>query len=107
MSSLEPLTLEQLRHLPEYTALSRARHKIVWPLATVTIVAYFALILAIAFHPQVLGQPIGAGVTSLGVVLGLGIILFCLVITGIYVHYANTVLEPLAQAVRAKAGATR
>ena len=106
MTSFEPLTLDQLRHLPEYAALSRARQKIVWPLAAATIIAYFALILAIAFRPELLGQPIGAGVTSLGVALGLGIILFCMVITGIYVHYANTVLEPLAQAVRAKAGAT-
>lgn len=106
MPSFEPLTLDQLRHLPEYTALSRARQKIVWPLAAATITTYFALILAIAFYPELLGQPIGAGVTSLGVVLGLGVIFFCLLVTGIYVHYANRVLEPLAQAVRAKAGAT-
>jgi uncharacterized membrane protein (DUF485 family) len=37
-------------------------------------------------------------------VLGLGVILFCMVITGIYVHYANTVLEPLERAIRQKAG---
>jgi len=104
MSANESLTLDDLQRLPEYIALTRARHRILWPLASVTILAYFALILAIAFFPQALGEPIGKGVTSLGVVLGLGIILFCLVITGIYVRYANKVLEPLAQAIRTKAG---
>lgn len=88
-----------IHNLPEYAALTRARKKITWPLAAAVIVAYFALILTIAFDPVALGAPVGAGVTSIGVVLGLGIIFFCMIVTGIYVYYANTVLEPLNQAV--------
>jgi uncharacterized membrane protein (DUF485 family) len=90
--------------LPEYAALTRARKKIMWPLSLATIVAYFALILTIAFNPTALGNPIGDGVTSIGMVLGLGVILFCMVITGIYVYYANRVLEPLTRAIVQKAG---
>jgi uncharacterized membrane protein (DUF485 family) len=95
---------DAIRRLPEYQALTRARKKIMWPLSLATIVVYFALILAIAFYPAALGTPIADGVTSVGMVLGLGVILFCMVITGIYVHYANSVLEPLARAIRQKAG---
>ena len=95
---------ESIHQLPEYAALTRARNKIVWPLSAATILVYFALILTIAFEPQSLGAPIGDGVTSLGVVLGLGVIFFCLVITGIYVYYANRVLEPLTQAILKKVG---
>lgn len=95
---------DAIRQLPEYQALTRARKKIMWPLSLATIVVYFALILAIAFYPAALGTPIADGVTSVGMVLGLGVILFCMVITGIYVHYANSVLEPLARAIRQKAG---
>ncbi|WP_082191361.1 DUF485 domain-containing protein [Cellvibrio sp. pealriver] len=95
---------ETIRQLPEYAALTRARKKIMWPLSLATIIAYFALILTIAFHPTTLGQPIGDGVTSIGMVLGLGVIVFCLLITGIYVYYANRVLEPLTQAIVKKAG---
>jgi uncharacterized membrane protein (DUF485 family) len=96
---------ETIRQLPEYAALTRARKKIMWPLSLATIVAYFALILTIAFDPASLGNPIGDGVTSIGMVLGLGVILFCMVITGIYVFYANRVLEPLTRAIVQKAGA--
>lgn len=96
---------ETIRQLPEYAALTRARKKIMWPLSLATIVAYFALILTIAFNPTVLGNPVGEGATSIGVVLGLGVILFCMVITGIYVYYANRVLEPLTRAIVQKAGA--
>lgn len=98
------MQLDAIRQLPEYAALTRARKKIMWPLSLATITAYFALILTIAFHPTTLGQPIGDGVTSIGMVLGLGVILFCMVITGIYVYYANHVLEPLTRAIVKKAG---
>lgn len=95
---------EQIRQLPEYIELTRARKKIVWPLSIAVIAAYFALILAIAFSPASLGAPIGDGVTSIGVALGLGIIVYCMIITGIYVTYANRVIEPLTRAVAKKAG---
>jgi uncharacterized membrane protein (DUF485 family) len=98
---------EQIRQLPEYAELTRARKKIVWPLSIAVIVAYFALILAIAFSPASLGTPIGNGVTSIGVALGLGIIVYCMVITGIYVTYANRVIEPLTRAIAKKAGALK
>jgi uncharacterized membrane protein (DUF485 family) len=96
------ISTDKIRALPEYAALTRARNKIIWPLSVIVILAYFSLIMAIAFDPQSLGTPIGDGVTSLGVVLGLGIILFCLVITGVYVFYANHVLEPLTRAITQK-----
>lgn len=99
------MTPDKIRALPEYQALTRARKKIVWPLSVATILGYFALILTIAFSPASLGTPVSGGVTSVGIVLGLGIILYCLVITGIYVSYANRVLEPLTKAIAQKAGA--
>lgn len=98
---------ETIRQWPEYEALTRARKKIVWPLSIVMIVAYFALILAIAFVPESLGNPISDGVTSIGITLGLGIILLCFVVTGIYVYYANRVLEPLNRAILKKAEALK
>lgn len=98
---------ETIRQWPEYAALTRARKKIMWPLSIVIIAAYFALILAIGFTPESLGNPIGTGVTSIGITLGLGIILLCFAITGIYVYYANRVLEPLNQAIIKKAEALK
>lgn len=95
---------DQIRLLPEYVELTRARKKIVWPLSIAVIAAYFALILTIAFSPTSLGAPIGDGVTSIGVALGLGIIVYCMIVTGIYVTYANRVIEPLTRAIAKKAG---
>lgn len=97
------LSTQAIRQLPEYSALIRARQRIIWPLASLTIAAYCALILAIAFAPEWLGQSLSGGTTSIGMALGLGMILLCLIITGIYVVYANRVLEPLSRAIVARA----
>lgn len=97
----------KIHDLPEYKALTQARHRIVWPLAVITLLGYFGLVLMIAFSPSSLGQPVAQGVTSLGVVLGLSTIFLCFIVTGIYVYYANHVIEPLTKAVIAKAEATK
>ena len=96
------ISTDKIHSLPEYAALTRARNKIVWPLSAAVILVYFAFILTIAFEPQALATTLGTGVTSMGVVLGLGVIIFCLVITGVYVYYANHVLEPLARRIHQK-----
>lgn len=92
-------TVDDIKHQPEYQALTRARARVTWTLSAAVILVYFALILLIAFTPDSLGDPIGDGVTSIGIALGLGVIFFCFIVTGIYVYYANHVLEPLTRAV--------
>lgn len=98
------LTPDQIRQMPEYQALTKARKKILVPLSIITVVAYFALVLAIGFFPEALGISFIGGTTSWGVALGLGLILLCFVITGIYVTYANRVIEPLVKKIQANAG---
>ena len=97
------LTPDQIRQMPEYLALTKARKKILIPLSIAIIVAYFALVTAIGFFPESLGLSLWGGTTSIGVGLGLALILFCFVITGIYVRYANRVLEPLITQIQKKA----
>jgi uncharacterized membrane protein (DUF485 family) len=97
------LTPDQIRQMPEYIALTKARKKILTPLSLAIIVAYFALILTIGFSPKVLGISFLGGTTSIGVALGLALILLCFVITGIYVTYANRVIEPLVKKIQDKA----
>ncbi|MBM3619001.1 MAG: DUF485 domain-containing protein [Alphaproteobacteria bacterium] len=93
-----------IRSLPEYQALIEAKSRIGWILSLSVIIVYFALILFIAFAPASLGTAIGSGVTSVGIVLGLGVIFFCFLVTGYYVHYANTKIEPLSKALLDKVG---
>ncbi len=74
---------------PRYIALVRRRRRLSWALTAIILIAYFGFILAVAFAKPLLARPIGAGVTSLGIPLAIGVILLGFVLTAIYVSHAN------------------
>ena len=74
---------------PKYHELRRKRNFFGWTLTVLMLVVYFGYIALIAFNKPFLAQPIGSGVTTLGIPIGLGVIIFTIVITGIYVRRAN------------------
>jgi uncharacterized membrane protein (DUF485 family) len=74
---------------PKYHELRRKRNMFGWSLCALMMVVYYGYIALIAFNKPFLAQPVGAGVTSLGIPIGLGVIIFTIVITGIYVRRAN------------------
>eukprot|EP01035_Chromulina_nebulosa_P035795 gene35795-48134_t len=80
---------------PRYQVLMRRRGRFAWLLTAIMLAAYFGYILLIAFDKAFLAQPIAGGVTSLGIVIGFGIILLAIALTGLYVHRANTEFDAL------------
>mgnify|MGYP001200820953 FL=1 len=74
---------------PKYHELRRKRSTFGWPLTIIMMVVYYGYIALIAFNKPFLAQPIGDGVTSLGIPIGMGVIIFTIIITGIYVRRAN------------------
>ena len=53
------------------------------------LVVYFGFIGLIAFDKALLAMKVGGGTASLGLFLGVGVILFAFILTGIYVQRAN------------------
>ncbi|WP_333844402.1 DUF485 domain-containing protein [Pelomicrobium sp.] len=80
---------------PRYQALVTRRSRFAWALAAIMLAIYFAFILAIAFDPTLLGRPLGSGVTTVGIPIGIGIIVVAFVLTGVYVYRANTEFDAL------------
>ena len=74
---------------PKYHELCRKRNSFGWLLTIIMMVVYYGYIALIAFNKPFLAQPIGAGVTSVGIPIGMFVIIFTIVITGIYVRRAN------------------
>lgn len=74
---------------PKYHELKRKRSSFGWLMTALMMVVYYGYIALIAFNKPFLAQPIGAGVTSLGIPIGMAVIVFTIVITGIYVRRAN------------------
>ena len=62
-------------------------------------VCYFGFILLVAFGKPFLSQRIGDGVTTIGIPIGLGVIVFTILITGYYVRRANREFDDLTEQV--------
>lgn len=75
---------------PKYHALRRKRNRFGWTLTALMMLVYYGYIALIAFDKSFLAQPIANGVTTIGIPMGLGVIVFTVVITGIYVRRANS-----------------
>ena len=74
---------------PKYHELKRKRSSFGWLLTILMLLVYYGYIGLIAFDKELLAKPLGAGVTTLGIPIGLGVIVFTVLITGLYVRRAN------------------
>lgn len=88
---------------PKYHELRRKRTLFGWTLTVLMLVVYFGYIALIAFNKPFLAQPIGNGVTTLGIPIGMGVIVFTILITGIYVNRANGEYDTLTAEILAEA----
>jgi len=81
---------------PKYLELARRRGRLAWTLSIIVCVIFYGFILMIAFTPGILTAPISDGsVIPLGLPLGVGVIVACCLLTGIYVYEANMVFDPM------------
>ena len=74
---------------PKYHELRRKRNSFGWLLTALMLIVYYGYIALIAFNKPFLATPLGAGVTSIGIPIGMGVIVFTVVITAVYVRRAN------------------
>jgi uncharacterized membrane protein (DUF485 family) len=87
--------VDKIQKNPKYQELRSKRSSFGWTLTLLMMVVYYGYIALIAFNKPFLAQPIGAGVTTLGIPLGMGVIVFTVVITAIYVRRANSEFDAL------------
>ncbi len=91
--------IQKIQSHPKYLELKSKRNGFGWFLTMFMMVVYYGYISLIAFNKPFLAQPIGAGVTSLGIPIGMGVIVFTIVITAIYVRRANSEFDDLTAAI--------
>ena len=97
--SMAPQGFEAIRRNPNYIALVRQRSTLGWALAAIMLIIYFGFILLIAYAPKFLGTPIGAGVMTIGIPIGLAVIVSAFLLVGIYVLRANATYDRLTREI--------
>ena len=94
----------QVLDSPEFRALARAKDRISLVLTLLILAVYYGYIWLIAYHRGFLARKLTAHIT-VGIPVGIGVILCAWVLTGIYVWWANTRYDRMVRDVRKKLGA--
>ena len=89
---------------PKYHELKSKRSSFGWMLTILMMIVYYGYIALIAFNKEFLSGKLGEGVTTVGVPIGMGVIIFTIVITGIYVRRANSEFDALTAEILKKEG---
>lgn len=98
---MNEVIVARIRSNPQFSELLAKRGRLGWILSGIMLAIYFAFILTIAFAPQSLAVPLSAGsVVTVGIPVGIVIIVSAFVLTGIYVHKANTEFDRLTNAIK-------
>lgn len=93
-------TYERIRANPKFQQFVSKRNKYSIVMSILMIIAYYGYILLIAFDKPFLATKMGPGmVTSIGIPMGVGVIVFTIVLTWIYVRRANTEFDAEAEAI--------
>ncbi len=98
---------ERLRRIsddPRYQRLVRVRGRLAWALSLVMVAIFFGYMLLVAFAGPFLAMPIGTLTTTIGMPIGLFVILSAIGLTGGYVAYANRRFDADAAALLADHG---
>jgi uncharacterized membrane protein (DUF485 family) len=91
--------LAKIEQDPNYQELVRRRSSLGWMLSLIMLIVYFGFILLVAYAPRFLGTPIGAGVITIGIPIGLTVIVLAFLLTGIYVSKANSSYDVLIRRI--------
>ena len=91
-------TLQRIEADPNYQKLVSERKSFGWTLAIITLVIYYGYIAIVAFAPSVIAVKVSGDIT-VGIILGVAIILASILLTGIYVLRANSEYDDLTNAI--------
>lgn len=91
--------LHRIAEDPKYRALVARRGRISWILSSLVLVIFFGYMLLVAFAGSFLGTPIGNMTTTIGIPIGIFVILSSILLTGIYVRMANRQFDAAADVI--------
>jgi uncharacterized membrane protein (DUF485 family) len=96
--------VHRIESMPHYQQLVRDRTRFGWLLAFAMLIVYYGFILLIAFNKEALSVPLAGGATTTGIPVGLFVIVFTVLITGMYVRHANHRYDELVAAIHRELG---
>jgi len=97
---MSEMVRDRIQSNPKFQQLVQKRNAYSFVMIALVMICYYGYILLIAFNREFLATKLGAGMTtSIGVPMGVGVILFTIAVTWIYVRRANTEFDTEMDAI--------
>jgi uncharacterized membrane protein (DUF485 family) len=93
--------IDKIKSNPDYQKLVSTRSSFAIKLSLAVLIVYFTFILTIAFNPSALSIPLSPdSVTTIGIPIGVAVILFAFILTGVYTKRANSEFDDLSNKIK-------
>ena len=89
--------VERVQRNPKYQQLKQARSRFGWTLAILMLIVYYGYIGLIAFDKEFLARPLGTGVTTIGIPIGMAGLGFTIPILGLCGRRARSEYDALTR----------
>lgn len=97
--SIKPEDVKKILESEKFKTLVRKRVSVSFSLTILMLVVYFGFILLIAFNKEFLATKIGEHLT-IALPIGIGVIIFAWLLTGIYIRWANSSYDKSVRELR-------
>jgi len=95
---LSDTQVDRIRRNPDFIELTRSRKSFGWTLTIIMLLIYYGYIVLVAYQKPLIAQPLFGSIT-VGLVLGLGVIVSAIILTGVYVLRANSTYDELSRRI--------
>ena len=95
---MDDAVVKRIQSDPNYVKLVAERKSFGWTLSIIMLAIYYGFIALVAFAPTAIAVKL-AGSFTIGLLLGVAIILAAIVLTGVYVLRANAEFDDLTKAI--------
>jgi uncharacterized membrane protein (DUF485 family) len=100
---MQKTLVDKIKNDPKYQELVSKRNRFAWILSIIMLIIYYTFIMVIAFSPQTFALKISAAsVITIGIPIGILVIVSAFVLTGIYVWRANSEFDELTNQIKAE-----
>lgn len=94
---MDEVQVNQILENPKFKEMVSRKSSLSWSLTTVMLFVYVGFMLLVGYNKEFLLSSFGGGVTTIGIPLGLGIIVLSFVLCGVYSYVANNKLDGLTE----------
>lgn len=74
---------------PKFQELAAAKSRIGWSLTLIMLIIYFGYLILVSTNPAFMKESLSGGVTTVGIPIGVAVILSAIVLAGVYIRAAK------------------